>query len=280
MRTSTMAVRVLSSADLPAYHRLLAADPHGNVFLRHRADVTGLESPWLGGRMLGWFADDVLTSVCHHGANIVPGEATPQAIDAFAQVIATGTSRPASIAGRQADVLRLWSHLERVWGPARSVRPEQPFLLLDTAPAVAPDLRVRPVLVDEIDVLYPACVRMFTEEVGVNPETTHGSLYRARVAQLIAQGWAFAVIEDGRVLFKAEIGAMAAGTCQIQGVWMTPELRGTGWAAPALAGVVNLIRDQFVPAVSLYVNAHNERAHRAYLRAGFRHHDTFATVLL
>ena len=41
-------------------------------------------------------------------------------------------------------------------------------------------------------------------------------------------GRAFARIEDGRVVFKAEIGAVTPAACQVQGVWVAPELRGQG----------------------------------------------------
>ena len=76
-------------------------------------------------------------------------------------------------------------------------------------PLVPPDPLVRRVRPDEIDILWPACVAMFTEEVGVSPITGDGGAsYRARLAQLIRSGRAFARIEDGQVIFKAEIGAV------------------------------------------------------------------------
>jgi len=53
---------------------------------------------------------------------------------------------------------------------------------------------------DEIDILWPACVAMFTEEVGVSPTIGDGGAsYRARLEQLIRSGRAFARIEDGEV---------------------------------------------------------------------------------
>ena len=76
---------------------------------------------------------------------------------------------------------------------------------------------------------------MFREEVGVDPGAGGSLNYRARIAQLIGLGWAFAIIEDGRVLFKAEVGAAAVHACQVQGVWVDPEARGRGLAAEALA---------------------------------------------
>ena len=70
----------------------------------------------------------------------------------------------------------------------------------------------------------PACVAMFTEEVGVSPVTADGgALYRSRIAELIRGGRSFARIEDGRVVFKAEVGAVTPAACQLQGVWVPPD---------------------------------------------------------
>ncbi|MCZ9344521.1 DUF4081 domain-containing protein, partial [Streptomyces sp. TRM76130] len=77
--------------------------------------------------------------------------------------------------------------LEPVWGPAREVRRRQPLMVTDRVPAhIAPDPHVRRVRKDELDALMPACVAMFTEEVGVSPLSGDGGLlYQARVAELV-----------------------------------------------------------------------------------------------
>jgi predicted GNAT family acetyltransferase len=137
--------------------------------------------------------------------------------------------------------------------------------------------RVRP---DELEILYPACVAMFTEEVGVSPANGDGgSLYRARVGELIAQGRAFARIEDGRVVFKAEIGAATTEACQIQGVWVDPALRGRGYANGGMAAVVAHAQASVAPVVSLYVNDFNTAARAAYSRVGFAQVGSFMSVL-
>ena len=98
---------------------------------------------------------------------------------------------------------------------------------------MAADPLVRRVRPDEIDVLLPACVAMFTEEVGVSPEVGDGgALYRARVAEIVGSGRAFARIEDGRVIFKAEIGAATDAACQVQGVWVEPPCAAAASAPP------------------------------------------------
>jgi predicted GNAT family acetyltransferase len=279
LRTTTH-VRALTPRDLPELHVLLDRDPLVNLFVRNRVDATRLQTRWLGGQVWGYFEDDVLVSACHAGANVVPVQATPRAIEAFAEQAISDNVRPSSIVGPRESVLPLWRLLEPRWGPARSPRLDQPFMVLDHDSRLRPDPRVRRVLIDEFDTVYPACVAMFTEEVGVDPEVGNRSGYRARVAQLISQGWSFAIVEDDQVVFKAEVGAATTQACQLQGVYVHPDLRGQGLAASALAGVVKLVRETVAPVVTLYVNDHNTAARRAYERVGFEHTTTFASILL
>ena len=276
----TTNVRALTEADLPALHDLLDLDPLVNLFVRHRVDLTGLQERLMGGRIWGYYEGSELVSACHAGANIVPVQATPESIDAFAEQVLREGVRPASLVGLRSAVMPLWELVEPTWGSARSVRPFQPFLELDEDSAVPSDHRVHRVVLDEFDVLYPACVAMFTEEVGIDPEIGGASGYRARVAQLITQGWAFAIVEDGEVLFKTEVGAATSYACQLQGVWVRPDRRGEDIAVSALAAVVEQVRASVAPVVTLYVNDHNRSARRTYERVGFRETEMFASILL
>jgi predicted GNAT family acetyltransferase len=152
--------------------------------------------------------------------------------------------------------------------------------VLDGPPAVAPDPQVRLVRREEVDTLLPACIAMFTEEIGVSPLVGDGgTLYRARVTELVSTGRAFARIDDGRVVFKAEVGAATSRVCQVQGVWVAPELRGRGLSVAGTAAAAVLAQARIAPVVSLYVNDFNAAARRAYDRVGFRQVGTFTSVL-
>jgi hypothetical protein len=65
----------------------------------------------------------------------------------------------------------------------------------------------------------------------------------------------------------------------VQGVWVHPQLRGRGLAAPAMASVVRSIQADLHRMPSLYVNDFNVAARRTYQRIGFRQVGTFASVL-
>lgn len=237
--------RVLEPSDLDAALAVLDRDPVANAFVAARVQIAGLD-PWrLGGEMWGWYEDGILTSMCYAGANLVPICATPRAVRAFADRARRAGRRCSSIVGPAEPTAALWQLLEPRWGPAREVRARQPLLVTDRVPdAVAPDPYVRRVRKDELETIMPACVAMFTEEVGVSPLAGDGGLlYQARVAELVGSGRSFARFDaDGNVIFKAEIGAATDRACQIQGVWVAPEHRGNGVAAPGMAAVLQIGR--------------------------------------
>lgn len=273
-------LRVLRPDDLPAVAELLSHDPVADVFVASRVESVGLDPARLGGEMWGFAVDGYLEALCHAGANLVPVQAGPDAVQAFAERARRQGRRCASIVGERTAVARLWAELEPTWGPAREVRDPQPLMSIAAPAAVPKDPLVRRVRADELDVLLPACVAMFTEEVGISPlGTDGGASYRTRVAELVRAGRAFARIEDGRVVFKAEIGSVSAAACQVQGVWVPPDLRGQGRAAPGMAAVADIARQEISPVVSLYVNDFNEAARATYRRVGFTDVGEFMSVL-
>jgi predicted GNAT family acetyltransferase len=273
-------VHVLGPDDLPAALDLLARDPVTNVFADYRARITQLDQRWLGGQMWGYVEDGELVSLCHVGANLVPVAATPAACAAFAARALTRRRASATIVGPRAEVEMLWDHLGPRWGTPRDERWDQPHLQTSTPSPVEPDPLVRRTTSEETDVLYPACVAMYTEEVGVSPEVDGGrNLYRARVSQLVGRGWSFSRIEDGRVVFKAEVACATPYAAQIQGVYVDPARRGEGLCTRGMAAVVRTTLAEIAPTVALYVNAHNVAARAAYERVGFQQTGTFSTLM-
>ncbi|AQU66266.1 GNAT family N-acetyltransferase [Streptomyces niveus] len=273
--------RVLDPGELGAALAILESEPVANAFVASRVQAAGLD-PWrLGGEMWGWYADGRLRSLCYSGANLVPICASPEAVRAFADRARRTGRRCSSIVGPAEPTAQLWRLLEPNWGPAREVRANQPLMVTEREPeTVRPDPLVRRIRKEELETIMPACVAMFTEEVGVSPLAGDGGLlYQARVAELVGAGRSFARIDDGKVIFKAEIGAATPHACQIQGVWVAPEFRGQGLSESGMAAVVRYALADVAPVVSLYVNDYNTPARASYRRVGFREVGAFMSVL-
>jgi len=276
----TATVRVLDDRYRDEAMSILDADSIANVFVASRVHSVGLDQARLGAQMWGYVDDGRLRSLCYSGANLVPVAATSEAVRGFAERSRAQGRRCSSIVGPIDTVAQLWEVLEPHWGPPRAIRHVQPVMATSTLPDIEPDPGVRRVRMEDFDVVYPACVAMFTEEVGISPSAGDGGvLYRARVAELIRAGRSFARIEDGRVVFKAEVGAVTPHACQVQGVWVDPERRGNGIAVHGMAALVEQALRTIAPTVTLYVNDYNAPARAAYRHVGFKHVDTFMSVL-
>lgn len=277
--TPADAVRLLNPDDESGLRSLMAADPVRHCFAEARLDSGGLHPGAAGGPFWGVGPPGRLRSALLVGANLVPIATDQPARRAFAEHAIRQGRRSSSIVGSADEVLALWDLLAPRWGPAREVRADQLMMVASQPPRVTVDPEVRVSEPTDLERLFPACVSMFTEEVGVSPIA--GGMeyaYRRRVAELIRQGRSYARFDEHGPMFKAEVGALSHRACQIQGVWVRPELRRQGLAATGMATVVALA-GQISPIVSLYVNSYNTGAVRAYDAAGFRTVARFATVL-
>lgn len=280
MLTTRHGVRVLGAPDLEAFLALAGRDPVVNVFAIHRAQTTNLEPRWLGGEMWGRFDGGHLVAACHVAANLVPVEADAEAAVAFAERALSRRRTASTIVGPQSAVRAFWGEVGPHWGSPRDMRWDQRHLVIDSAPSLTPDHGVRAGVQGDLPTLYPACVAMYTEEVGVSPEHGGGSeLYRARVAQLIGRGWSFVRYDGDELVFKAEVACASPDAAQVQGVWVPPHRRGEGLASAGMAAVVHQVRARISPTVSLYVNDWNHAARAVYERVGFVETERFATVM-
>jgi uncharacterized protein len=273
-------VRALTTADRDQALEVCARDARTNVFVAARILDGGLAtSP---GAMLGYAEGSGLEAICWASANLVPVGCDGPALAAFAGKMRRWRHHCSSVFGPSDMVLPLWEALRPTWGQPRAVRTRQP--LLATAGPVPPgtqcDPRVRPARFDEVDLVLPAAAAMFTEEIGYPPYRGSAQLYRQGIASLIRRGHTFVRVDDGEIVFKADVGSVALGVAQVQGVWVAPRWRGQGLAGPAVAAVVEQVRAEIAPVVTLYVNDFNTPARATYARVGFTEIGSFATVLM
>lgn len=272
------AVRQLGEGERSEVERLIAADPYVAAQVHERILARGLGWWRSDGKLFGYGARGSVEALCWLGTQLTPIAADHAALDAFAETLARFGRTCTSIVGRRDQVLDLWERMGTRWGRARDVRALQPLLVAHHPAPVTPDPDVRLMRTDDIDLLFPASVAMYTEEVGVSP-LDGGRGYRHRVAELVRSGRAYAKIVDGRVIFKADLAVVTPRTAQVQGVWVDPQWRGRGIATAGMAAVVNDALQRVAPTVSLYVNDYNLPARAAYKHCGFEQVAELATVL-
>ncbi|NBU32469.1 MAG: GNAT family N-acetyltransferase [Actinobacteria bacterium] len=274
-------LRPIDANSLDQLNELICANPVRNSYVASRLEQHGLAG--INRRSLeivGAFAGQRLESAMLFGANLVPIATTQPTQKVFADLLVRQGRKCSSIVGPANEVLQLWSMLEHAWGPARAIRPNQPLMMTQTPSLIAGDDRVHYSSLTDLDVIFPACVSMFTQEVGISPvDNGGGPAYRNRISELISARHSFVRIDNDQVTFKTEVGSVGAGVAQLQGVWVNPELRGQGVGASALSTVVRYVLADIAPTVSLYVNDFNRSAISVYEKVGFKQVDSFATVL-
>ncbi len=280
MLLGVASTRALGSDDQDWALGVCAADPVSHVFVAARIQDGGL-----GARRSAVFAFERggEQAMCWSSANVVPVGGSATAMRALAARVVKRRRFASSVLGPSEQVMQLWSLLAPSWGPAREVRTRQPVLTTSRLPtgcgvAVDPDVRVaRP---DEVDLVVPAAAAMFTEEIGYPPYRGSDTAYRRSVGAMLERGHTLVRVEEGRVIFKADLGSVALGVAQVQGVWVDPVCRGQGLAVPAMAAVVEHTLRHIASTVTLYVNDYNVAALATYRRVGFEQTGMFSTILL
>ncbi len=287
-RATSGDARLLGPGDTPALKRLLAQDAIANVSVAALMDVRGSAAPGKGRNSAFFIGVDApgggLQSACWIGSNAIPIGASAQDATLFGHAARELRRRFSSIYGPAEAVLALYEATG--WASAREVRADQPLMVMRSASELASAPGLRESRPEDFKAVERACAAMFTEELGFSPYTQGSSEYKARIRSLIDSGHSLIWREpeqgrrhrEGKILFKAEFGAVTSAAVQVQGVWVDPEHRGEGLSAPGMAAVVDWGL-QLAPRVSLYVNDYNTAALRTYRRVGFEQVGSFATVL-
>lgn len=280
MLRSAGAARPLGVVDQDWALSVCAEDPVLHVFVAARILEGGLTD---GRAAVFAYERSRSPALCWSSANVVPVGGDDRAVEALAGRVSRRRKYSSSIFGPAEQVQQLWAHLRGDWGPAREVRPEQPVLTMSTLPSASGmrlDPAVRVARQGELDIVTPAAEAMFTEEIGYPPYRGSGSAYRSAVSGLLRARRTYIRTERGEVIFKADLGSVALGVAQIQGVWVHPHYRGRGIASSAMASVIEHSLRHVARTVTLYVNDYNAPALATYRRVGMKQTGLFSTVLL
>ncbi len=270
-------LRQLTGSDRDRVLAYLDARPVENLFLSAKVAASGIDRRYLG-NLVAFERDGQISSLLLNGGTVFVAGFDPDALPAFVEHLGP-VRRCVSILGPAASALGLYLGLSQrftAWQQISNVRQRQPLMVLESPPLPEPDPRVRLLTPDDYPSYLEASVGMYTEEIGSSP-FKYGGGYDLFVMQRLRDQDAFGIVEDGTVIFKADLGPKHGGQAQLQGVWVKPELRGTGLSVPALAGMLRLAMRRF-PLISLYVNDFNTPAMRAYERLGFVEVGALATV--
>lgn len=224
------------------------------------------------GRFTAVGQDGSLSALCHVGANVVP---SGHGCGDFAAVAASGRAR--MIIGEERAVDDLWEAASTDLPRPRQDRPGQPVYELMESPPRG-DTRLRPAVLNDLDLLVPACATAHHEELGIDPLHRDPDGFRWRTRAQIEEGRSWLWEEDGRILFKAEASAWTPSAVQLQQVWVDPAVRNRGHGKRGMRDLCSMLLDQ-VPHVCLFVRAENAAAIRVYESIGMRQTISYRSLI-
>lgn len=254
----------------------LAARPLHTVFLRGLIHDNGLVSALNRGDFYGCRdAEGRLEGVALIGHAMLIEAHTQAALQAFA-AIAQNCQRAHVIMGEMEKIQTFWSYYAE-GGQALRLACRELLFEQRWPVEVRKEVRgLRRATLRDLEMVMPVHAEMAHDESGVNPMEKDANGFRLRCARRIEQGRVWVLIENGRLIFKADIVSDTPDVVYLEGIYVAPEERGNGIGYRCLSQLTRNLLAR-TKSVSLLVNEQNETASAFYQKVGFKlraHYDT------
>ena len=194
---------------------------------------------------------------------------------AFA-ALAQKCTRTHLLLGEMEKVENFWSHYAGGGQEPRLVCRELLFEQKYPVEVNEPVRGLRKATLADLELVMPIHARMAFEESGVNPMEKDPIGFRLRCARRIEQGRVWVLVEDGRLIFKADVVSETSEVTYLEGIYVAAEDRGQGVGLRCLSQLTRKLLAR-TKTVSLLVNELNQAASNFYPKAGFMlraHYDT------
>ncbi len=257
----------------------LSARPLQTVFMSGFVRDNGLEGEANRGDFYGCRdLEGRLVGVALIGHATLFETRTRTALAAFAQVARTRRDLHMIMAER-GNAARFWKSYAGA-GQAIRLACRELLYALDHAPtAVEVGGELRPATPDMLSLIAPVHARMAFEESGVNPLETDKEGFLRRCARRIEAGQVYALVQDGRLVFKADVFASTPEAAYLEGVYVAPEARGRGYGLRSLSQLSRILLAH-TRSIAVLVNEKNAPARNLYERAGFARRGEYDTFFL
>jgi predicted GNAT family acetyltransferase len=181
--------------------------------------------------------------------------------------------------GDQDQVESLWSYYADKGQSPRLTCREYLYELrwpFEVLPAVT---ALRLATLDDLDLIVPAHAQIAFEESGIDPLQVGPERFSQRCARRIELGQSWVLVEDGRLIFKAEIVSDTPDIIYLEGVWVDPQERGRGIGSECMSQLCRELLSR-TSSVCLLVNEKNRDARDFYEKAGFKFVSHYETIYL
>jgi ribosomal protein S18 acetylase RimI-like enzyme len=183
------------------------------------------------------------------------------------------------IMGEKERVADFWSHYSEAGRRQRLACREWLYELSWPIEARESVRALRPATVAELDLVMPIQARLAFIESGVDPLEVDPQGFRERCLRRINQGRTWVVVENGDLVFKADVASKTSEVTYLEGVWLREDCRHTNIGTRLMSELMrHLLED--AKSICLLVNETNELAQRFYRKCGFHFRSTYETIFL
>ena len=279
LSTALVQVQRLTNNDETEVLKFLAQRPIHTVAMMSLIHDNGISSPFNRGAFYG--CRDLtgqLEGVALVGHATLMETISDRALAALAQVARECPSTHL-IMGEKERVADFWSHYSETGRRQRLACREWLFELTWPVEARASVVGLRPATTSELELVMPIQAQLAFNESDIDPMLVDPQGFRERCLRRIEQGRTWVVVEDGELIFKADVISKTAEVIYIEGVWLRDDCRQQSLGTRFMSELMRrLLKD--TKSICLLVNETNKQAHGFYRKCGFHFRATYETIFL
>jgi ribosomal protein S18 acetylase RimI-like enzyme len=201
-----------------------------------------------------------------------------RALAALAQV-ARDCPNMHMIMGEKERVADFWSHYEETGRRQRLACREWLFELSWPVEARERVEGLRPATVAELELVMPVQAELAYAESGVNPLDVDPQGFRERCLRRIEQRRTWVVVENGLLVFKADVISKTPEVNYLEGIWLREDRRNKNLGTRFMSELMRQLLEN-TKSICLLVNETNEWAQGFYRKCGFHFRATYETIFL
>jgi uncharacterized protein len=278
-KVGTLSVDRLVSKDEAEVLEFLAQRPIHTVAMMSLIHDNGLVNPLNRGTFYGCRdLNGRLEGVALVGHATLIETVSDRALAALAQV-AQQCANTHMIMGEKERVTDFWGHYAASGRQQRHACREWLFELSWPIEAREPVQGLRRATAAEVDLVMPVQAELAFAESGINPLQSDPQGFRRRCLRRIEQGRTWVVIENGKLIFKADVISRTADVNYLEGIWICEERRSNGSGLRLMSDLMRRLLEQ-TKSVCLLVNETNKHAQSFYRKCGFHFRATYETIFL
>ncbi len=132
---------------------------------------------------------------------------------------------------------------------------------------------------EELDLVMPIQAQLALEESCVDPMRSDPEGFRNRCSRRIRQGRTWVLIENGSLIFKADIISETSGVIYLEGIWVKEDRRNSNSGFLCLTELSRKLLDR-TKSICVLANELNMSAIAFYRKCGFQFRATYQTIFL